>query len=103
MKYCHTHGACNHLSYKCRSKAEGHKDKAPFQHRMGGSTKKIKAWLLEPRIPLHLHNSKDNKSVTNYSNFNVSSVAPTTQQKMSVSKQIQAQQNIIFVCKIQQI
>ena len=42
LKYCHTHGACNHDSPDCRSKAEGHKDEATFQNRMGGSTKNIK-------------------------------------------------------------
>ena len=43
LKYCHIHGACNHESPECRSKAEGHKDKAMFANRMGGSTKNIKA------------------------------------------------------------
>ena len=43
LRYCHTHGACNHDSPDCRSKAEGHKDEATFQNQMGGSTKNIKA------------------------------------------------------------
>ena len=30
LKYCHTHGAFNHESPECRSKAEGHKDEATF-------------------------------------------------------------------------
>ena len=41
MKYCWTHGACNHMSPECRSKADGHKDSATFQDRKGGSTKNI--------------------------------------------------------------
>ena len=43
LKYCHTHGTCNHDSPECRSKAEGHEDEATFANRMGGSTKNIKA------------------------------------------------------------
>ena len=39
QKYCHTHGACNHNSPDCLSKAEGHKDEATFANRMGGSTR----------------------------------------------------------------
>ena len=36
-KYCWTHGACGHGSSDCVQKAEGHKDEATFQNRMGGS------------------------------------------------------------------
>ena len=38
-KYCWTHGGCNHYGPDCESKAEGHKDEATFQNKMGGSTK----------------------------------------------------------------
>ena len=41
QKYCHTHGACNHASPECYSTAEGHKDEATFENRMGGSTRNI--------------------------------------------------------------
>lgn len=37
-EYCWTHGACNHKSAECRNKAEGHKDEATKDNRMGGST-----------------------------------------------------------------
>ena len=41
MKYCWTHGACNHWSPNCRTKAGGHQDSAIFQERKGGSTKNL--------------------------------------------------------------
>ena len=41
QKYCWTHGACNHWSPECRSKADGHKDSANFENKQGGSTKNI--------------------------------------------------------------
>ena len=41
MKYCWTHGACNHMSPDCRSKADGHQDSSTFQDRKGGSTKNM--------------------------------------------------------------
>ena len=41
MKYCWTHGACNHWSPDCRTKADGHKDSATFQSRQGSSTKNL--------------------------------------------------------------
>ena len=41
QKYCWTHGACNHNSPECRTKADGHQDSATFQQRKGGSTKNI--------------------------------------------------------------
>ena len=41
MKYCWTHGACNHWSPECRAKAEGHQDSANFQDRKGESTKNL--------------------------------------------------------------
>lgn len=39
--YCWTHGACNHTSAECRNKADGHKDEATKDNRMGGSTNLI--------------------------------------------------------------
>ena len=36
-KYCWTHGACAHASPDCKGKARGHKNKATFETRMGGS------------------------------------------------------------------
>ena len=41
QKYCWTHGACNHWSPECCTKAEGHKDSANFVNKQGGSTKNI--------------------------------------------------------------
>ena len=41
MKYCWTHGACNHMSPECRSKADGYQVLATFQDRKGCSTKNI--------------------------------------------------------------
>ena len=38
-KYCWTHGWCAHSSMDCKSKAEGHKDEATVENKMGGSTK----------------------------------------------------------------
>ena len=35
--YCHTYGACNHISADCTSKAPGHEDLAMLINRMGGS------------------------------------------------------------------
>ena len=35
--YCHTHGACNHNSGACTTKAPGHQDNATMDNRMGGS------------------------------------------------------------------
>ena len=40
-KYCWTHGLCHHTSNDCRSKADGHKDDATIDNRMGGSNKNI--------------------------------------------------------------
>ena len=40
-KYCWTHGWCNHFGRDCRSKAEGHRDEATKENRMGGSTRNI--------------------------------------------------------------
>ena len=40
-KYCWTHGLCHHHSKDCRSKADGHKDTATLDNRMGGSSKNI--------------------------------------------------------------
>ena len=35
--YCHTHGACNHDSNACNSRAPGHHNEATLANRMGGS------------------------------------------------------------------
>lgn len=40
-KYCHTHGLCNHNSAECRTPADGHKNEATLQNRMGGSVRNI--------------------------------------------------------------
>ena len=40
-KYCWTHGWCNHFGRDCCSKAEGHKDEATKENRMGGSTRNL--------------------------------------------------------------
>ena len=77
LKYCHTHGVCNHDSPNCHSKAEGHKDEATFQNRMGGSTKNIKTWQFEPKLPFKFKNIQVNKPLTQYSTCNVSSIAQT--------------------------
>ena len=37
-KYCWTHGACGHVSTKCKIKAPGHQDSATRENKMGGST-----------------------------------------------------------------
>ena len=36
-KYCWTHGGCSHTSAECKAKANGHKDEATFENKMGGS------------------------------------------------------------------
>ena len=36
-KYCWTHGGCNHDGTACNFRAQGHKEKATFTNRMGGS------------------------------------------------------------------
>ena len=41
QKYCWTHGACNHNSQECRTKADGHQDSATFQNCKGGRTKNV--------------------------------------------------------------
>ena len=46
-KYCHTHGLCNHDSPDCHTPAEGHKNEATLQNRMGGSIKNI-SWKEGP-------------------------------------------------------
>ena len=38
-KYCWTHGWCAHSGMDCNSKAEGHKEEATLENKMGGSTK----------------------------------------------------------------
>ena len=38
-KYCWTHGWCAHAGAECNMKAEGHKDEATLQDRMGGSNR----------------------------------------------------------------
>ena len=40
-KYCWTHGLCSHSSNECRTKADGHKNNATLQNRLGGSNKNI--------------------------------------------------------------
>ena len=40
-KYCWTHGWYNHFRGDCRSKAEGHRNEATKENRMGGSTRNI--------------------------------------------------------------
>ena len=45
QKYCWTHGACNHNSPDCRTKADRHQDSATFQHCKGGSTKILSDYL----------------------------------------------------------
>ena len=40
-KYCWTHGLCHHHSKDCRTKADGHKDNATLDNRIGGSSKNI--------------------------------------------------------------
>ena len=40
-QYCWTHGLCHHASKDCCTKAEGHKDDATLDNRMGGSVKNI--------------------------------------------------------------
>ena len=40
-KYCWTHGWCNHFGKDCRSKADGHKDEATKNNRMGGSIRNL--------------------------------------------------------------
>ena len=42
QKYCWTHGACNHNSSDCKSKAQNHIDTATFKNRQGGSNKGCK-------------------------------------------------------------
>ncbi len=41
MKYCWTHGACNHWGRDCCTKADGHNDSATFQNRQGGSNRDL--------------------------------------------------------------
>ena len=41
MKYCWTHGACNHWDKDCCTKTEGYDDSATFQDRKGGSNKNL--------------------------------------------------------------
>ena len=36
-QYCWTHGGCAHPSDKCAAKAQGHKNNATFDNKMGGS------------------------------------------------------------------
>ena len=48
MKYCWTHGACNHWGNDCRTPAEGHDSSATFQDRKGGSNKNLE-WMVEPK------------------------------------------------------
>ena len=38
-RYCWTHGACAHDSKNCRNKADGHRNNATFQNKLGGSTR----------------------------------------------------------------
>jgi len=38
MRYCWTHGWCTHDGAHCNAKANGHKDEATANNRMGGST-----------------------------------------------------------------
>ncbi len=40
-KYCWTHGLCHHHSKDCRMKANGHKNEATVDNRMGGSSKNL--------------------------------------------------------------
>ena len=37
--YCWTHGLCNHKGSECRAPAEGHKNNATFENRLGGSNR----------------------------------------------------------------
>ena len=38
-KYCWTHGWCAHAGTECQTKADGHKDEATLQDKMGGLTR----------------------------------------------------------------
>ena len=42
QKYCWTHGFCNHHSPDCRSKADGHRDEATRDTRLGGSARNMR-------------------------------------------------------------
>ena len=42
-KYCWTHDLCGHNGSVCRAKADGHKDNATYDNRMGGSNERQKA------------------------------------------------------------
>ena len=44
-QYCWTHGHCFHTSGECKSRKNGHKDKATLSNRMGGSNDKT-----DPRL-----------------------------------------------------
>ncbi|GFH49736.1 hypothetical protein CTEN210_06212 [Chaetoceros tenuissimus] len=59
-EYCWTHGACNHKSPECRNKAEGHKDEATKNNRMGGSTNFINR--LYHKFQIESGADKENKS-----------------------------------------
>ena len=39
IKYCSSHGICNHDGSQCKNKKEGHQDTAIFWNKMGGNTK----------------------------------------------------------------
>ena len=63
-KYCWTHGWCAHSSMDCKSKAEGHKDEATVENKMGGSTKNcVTNWLKENGFKLTTRDF-NNKPIT---------------------------------------
>lgn len=39
LKYCWTHGCCYHSGKECTRKAQGHKEEATFENRLGGNNK----------------------------------------------------------------
>ena len=52
-KYCHTRSLCNHDSPDCCTPAEGHKNEATLQNRMGGSTRNI-TWQSGPVLSINV-------------------------------------------------
>ena len=75
-KYCWTHGACGHHGKNCRGKAQGHKDAATFEDKVGGSKAHCKEWRREPDTQ---HKYKlDNKLLASSTIVSDSSIKSTT-------------------------
>ena len=89
-KYCWTHGSCNHEGNNCNTPADGHKENATFENRMGGLTRRF------PRVPAWKSGGGTNvglmNNINDLHNTTLSSLPTKNNITLPRQKQIVAQQ-----------